>query len=103
MVFSELCFSGPKKSGKTTLAAWIAIYTAVALSPIGGEIYVLANDLEQSTSRVFKAVVQIVEASPMLRDAVTITANKITFRSTVTVVQALANDYRGFSGAKSYS
>ena len=56
MKYTELLFSAPKKSGKTTFAGMAVIYTAVALAPLGGEIYILANDLEQSTSRVFKAV-----------------------------------------------
>ena len=101
MRFSELLFSGPKKSGKTTLAAMIVIYTAVALAPLGGEIYILANDLEQSTSRVFKAVCQILQASALLKHAVTITNARVTFKSTGVVIAALANDYRGFAGSTS--
>src|SRR5690348_6072128 len=99
MRHSELCFSAGKKSGKTALAAMIVIYTAVVLAGTGGEIYCLANDLEQSSSRVFKAVVLILQASPLLRRSADITANKITLRATGTVIQAVANDYEGFSGA----
>ena len=99
MRFTELLFSAPKKSGKTTFAGMAVIYTAVALAPLGGEIYILANDLEQSTSRVFKAVTMILEASPLLKHAVTITNQKVTFKSTGVTISALANDYRGFSGA----
>ncbi len=99
MPFTELCFSAGKKSGKTAFAAMIAIYTAVVLAGVGGEIYCLANDLEQSISRVFRAIGQIIAASPLLRNSAVITANKITFRSTGTFIQAVANDYEGFSGA----
>jgi phage terminase large subunit-like protein len=91
---TELCHSAPEKSGKTTLAAMVVIYTAVELAAVNGEIYILANDLEQRTSRVFKAVVQILEAFPLLRDSVHITANRITFRSRGVTIQALSNDYR---------
>ena len=98
MRYSELCFSGGKKSGKTGLAAMIVIYVSVVLAGAGGEINCLANDLEQSQSRVFKAVVQILQASPALRDSVDVTANKIVFRSTGTVITALASDYQGFAG-----
>lgn len=97
--FTELVFSGGKKSGKTTLAAMMCIFTAVALAGNNGEIYCLANDLEQSQSRVFRAVAQILQASPLLRDSVGITASKIVFHSTGTFVMAVANDYQGFSGA----
>jgi len=95
---TELCFSAGKKSGKTGLAAMVVIYTAVVLAGQGGEINCLANDLEQSQSRVFKAVGQIVQASPLLRDSVDITANRIVFRSTGTIISALASEYAGFAG-----
>jgi phage terminase large subunit-like protein len=98
MRYTELCFSAGKKSGKTGLAAMIVIYVAVVLAGQGGEINCLANDLEQSQSRVFKAVGNIIQASPLLRDSVDITANRIVFRSTGTVISALASEYQGFSG-----
>ena len=61
MKHTELCFSSGKKGGKTGLAGMICIFTAVVLAGQGGEIYCLANDFEQSSSRVFKAVVQILQ------------------------------------------
>ncbi len=99
MPYSELCFSCGKKSGKTALAAFVVIFTAVHLSPLRGEIHLLANDLEQSTSRVFKAVATILAASPLLRRSTSITATKITFRSTGTTITAVPVDYKGFAGA----
>jgi phage terminase large subunit-like protein len=99
MPYSEQCFSCGKKSGKTALAAFVVIFTAVHLAPSRVEIYLLANDLEQSTSRVFKAVAAILEASPLLRRSTAITANRITFKSTGTTITAVPNDYRGFAGA----
>jgi phage terminase large subunit-like protein len=99
MRYSELCFSAGKKSGKTGLGAMIVIFTAVCLAGTGGEIYLLANDLEQSQSRVFKAVVLILQASPLLKRSADISANKITLRATGTTIQAVANDYQGFAGA----
>jgi phage terminase large subunit-like protein len=99
MRHTELVFSAGKKAGKTGLAAMIVIFAAVCLAGAGGEIYLLANDLEQSQSRVFKAVVLILQASPLLKRSADITANRITFRSTGTTIQAVANDYQGFAGA----
>jgi len=77
----------------------IVIFTAVALAGNNGEIYCLANDLEQSQSRVFRAVTQILETSPLLCNSVEVTANRVTLRSTGTTIAAVANDYQGFSGA----
>lgn len=74
--YTELCFGAGKKSGKTALAAIIAIYTPLYLSPFRGEIYCLANDLEQSTSRVFRAVASILSASPLLHRSAAIAATR---------------------------
>src|SRR5438128_1345850 len=52
--YTELVFSGGKKSGKSTLAALIVIYVAVALAGVGGEINLASNDFEQSKDRIFK-------------------------------------------------
>jgi hypothetical protein len=93
MRYTELCFSAGKKSGKTGLGAMIVIFTAVCLAGVGGEIYLLANDFEQSVSRVFKAVVLILQASPLLKRSADITNNKITFRATGTTIMAVANDF----------
>src|SRR5207244_913617 len=98
MKYTELLFSTGKKGGKTCLAGMILIYTAVLLAPRGGELYCLANDHEQSQSRVFKAVLEILKVSP-LRTTVDITASRITFRPTGTTITAVANDFAGFSGA----
>jgi hypothetical protein len=51
----EMLFSAPKKSGKTALAAMIAIYVAVVLGGPYAEVYCLANDYEQAASRVFQS------------------------------------------------
>jgi phage terminase large subunit-like protein len=95
--YTELAYCATKKSGKTSMAAMITAYTAIVLTPLNGELYLLANDREQAQSRVFKVLVQIPEASPLLRGAVTITANRITVTTSGTTVIALPNDYRGFS------
>ena len=76
----------------------VALYVATVLAGPYGEIYCLANDYEQAASRVFAACSKIVEASPALRGAATVTANKITFNSTGTFIQACASDYAGFAG-----
>jgi phage terminase large subunit-like protein len=64
--FPEMVFSAPKKSGKTALAAMSAIYVAIAIGGPYGEVYCLANDYEQASSRVFQAIGRIIEVSPLL-------------------------------------
>lgn len=97
--FPELVYSAPKKSGKTAIAAMIAIYCAVVIGGPYAEVYCLANDFEQSTGRVFQAAARIVESSPLLRHTAKVVANKITFVSTGSFIQACASDYSGFAGA----
>jgi hypothetical protein len=94
----EMIFAAPKKSGKTATAAMVAIYVAVVMAGTYGEVYCLANDLEQSSSRVFRATARIIEASPQLRHIAKITANRIEFKSTGTFIQAVASDYASFAG-----
>lgn len=97
--YPEMVFSAPKKSGKTALAAWAAIYTAAVIGGPWSEVYCLANDYEQSMSRVFEAARRMVLASPFLKTAAKITANKIEFKTTGSFIQACASDYAGFAGS----
>jgi phage terminase large subunit-like protein len=96
--YSELLFSAPKKSGKTALAAMIVIYVIVVLGGRYAEGYCLANDLDQSTGRVFQAVSRIIQASPLLKDCARLYTEEIEFPSTGSTIQALASDYTGAAG-----
>src|SRR6516162_3619306 len=97
--FPELLFAAPKKSGKTALAAMTVLYVIVCLGGRYAEAYCVANDQEQASSRVFQAIVRIIEASPLLRGTAKITANKVEFVSTGSTITALASDYAGAAGA----
>ena len=97
--YREMIFAAPKKSGKTALGAMCAIYVAVAIAGPWGEVYALANDYEQASSRVFQACARMIEASPMLQNSAKITQNRIEFKSTGTFIQACASDYAGFAGS----
>ncbi|MGA2264291.1 MAG: terminase TerL endonuclease subunit [Acidobacteriota bacterium] len=97
--FPELVFGAPKKSGKTGLAAIALAYIMVVLGGRFAEGYCLANDLDQSTGRVFQALCRIIEASLLLRDTVLVYTTKIVFPSTGATVQALASDYAGAAGS----
>jgi len=96
--YPEMIFSAPKKSGKTCFGALCVIYVAVVLAGNYGEVYCLANDFEQASSRVFQAASRIIQASPRLRGGVIITQKQIVFKSTGTFIQACASDATGFAG-----
>ena len=78
MIYPELIFSAPKKSGKTTLAA---IFVITLDDPVWWRVsgrHLLRQLQEQSTGRVFMMIRRIIEASPLLSPEATVTANKIT-------------------------
>ncbi len=95
--YRDILWSCIKKSGKSTFGALCCLYTTVCLGGRFAEAYVIANDLQQSTDRIFTAAARIVQASPMLRAK--ITADRITF-SNGSFIQALAADYRGGAGVE---
>jgi hypothetical protein len=97
--YPELLYAAIKKSGKTGLAAMLVIYVIVVLGGPFAEGYCFANDLEQSTGRVFQAIARIIEASPLLRDSAKVTGSKVEFLSTGATIVALASDYASAAGA----
>ncbi|MEE9249738.1 MAG: terminase large subunit [Alphaproteobacteria bacterium] len=97
--YPEAVYSGPKKSGKSTLGAMIMLYMVIILGGRFAEGYAVANDLEQAQGRVFQACRRIVEASPLLKDEAKITVSKIEFDATGATITALAADFAGAAGA----
>ncbi len=97
--YSEILDGQPKKSGKTTMAAWALLYCICAIGGRGAEGYCIANDFEQAQSRVFAAAAKIVRASPLLYRAAHIYSNKIEFSSTGASITAIASEYAGAAGA----
>ena len=79
LLYPELLYGAPKKSGKTGFAALYVLTMILLFGGPFGEAYCVANDLEQATSRVYQAIRRIVEASPLLRHEAKITEGRITF------------------------
>ena len=96
LLYPELIFSCPKKSGKTTLAA---IYV-IAIVLLSGEAYpeaiCAANDYEQSVGRVFAEIRRIMECSPMLFAEAKINADKI--RIVGATIIAIPSNYATAAG-----
>jgi phage terminase large subunit-like protein len=99
LLYPELVFSSPKKSGKTATAAMVVIYVILVLGGRFAEGYCIANDLEQAQGRVFQAVRRIIAASPMLSGEATITTTRIEFPAFGSTITAIASDYAGAAGA----
>jgi len=99
LLYPELIFSTPKKSGKTATAAMVTLYVVCVLGGRYAEAYLAANDFEQSQGRVFTAAARIAQASPLLSLDATVTQSKITFASTGSTITAIASDYAGAAGS----
>jgi hypothetical protein len=98
--YPEQCFGAIKKSGKTGLAAIHVLTTTLVFGGRYAEAYCVANDFEQAQGRVFAAIKQICDSSPLLRRECEITQSRITFPQTGAVIQAIGNDYAGNAGAQ---
>ncbi len=90
-------WSEPKKSGKTFLAALIALY--YALTRPDSEIVCLANDQEQAESRVFVTAVKLCQYNAELGVSARIVASEIRFANGSTV-RAASSDYKGAAGGR---
>ena len=78
LLYPELVYSCPKKSGKTAFAAIIAITMTILYGGRFPDAVLAANDLDQSVARVFQAIRRIIECSPLLRSEAKILADTIT-------------------------
>lgn len=96
--YAELVYSAPKKSGKTTLAAIVLIYVTTVLGGRYAEGYCCANDSDQAQGRVFQAAERILRFS-VFRKLIKFTDYRLTFDTTGSTIQALANDFSGNAGA----
>jgi phage terminase large subunit-like protein len=99
LLYPEQCIGMIKKTGKTGTAAMHVLTTTLVFGGRYAEGYVVANDLEQAQGRVFSAIRQISESSPLLRREAEITQSRITFPQTGAVIQAIGSDYASAAGA----
>ena len=81
----------PRKAGKSTTAAGIALYTLLADGEMGAEIYSAAADRDQARI-VFEQARQMVEAHPALRDRVKCYKNTLVVEATGSVYRVLSAD-----------
>jgi len=95
-LYTTIVYSCPKKDGKTTLAAALVLWWAFINED--DEVFLCANDLEQSQGRVFKTVCGLLKHNPILAEDVTVTAQKIILPNG-SVIQAVASDYKGAAGS----
>jgi phage terminase large subunit-like protein len=92
-----LLWSEMKKSGKTLLGSALGLWWAYTRPYT--EVIVAANVLEQSVSRVFKTMTDLIKHNDALKDSARVTAALITLTNGTTV-KAIASEHRGAAGAR---
>jgi phage terminase large subunit-like protein len=92
--YADMIYSTPKKNGKSSTAAMLALYTAIVIGDRQpySSVYVISNDLEQSTSVVFELIKRMIEANPGLRNLAKVTSTRIDFPGTGAFIVAVAHD-----------
>lgn len=98
LLYSEMMYACPKKSGKTTFAAIFVITILVLFGDAYPEAICAANDYDQSVGRVFAVIKRIVECSALLRAGAKILADKITLAGGA-VIMAIPSSYASAAGA----
>lgn len=81
----------PRKNGKSSWSAGVALYMLLADGEPGAEVYSCASDKEQA-SIVFRQAAEMVEASPALRKRCKVYRKSIVVPRTGAVYQVLSSD-----------
>jgi phage terminase large subunit-like protein len=81
----------PRKNGKSSIAAGIALYLLVADNEQGAEVYSAANDRDQARI-VFDTAKRMVELSPFLRKHLKIYKHSIVYEKTGSVYRVISAD-----------
>jgi len=92
----------PKKNGKSTLAASLALYHLIADGEQGAEVYIVAND-QQQAGIVYSEAVNMVDQSPLLAKRLDIrkSQKKILHAETRSILRALSSEKSGKHGYNS--
>jgi phage terminase large subunit-like protein len=98
LLYSDLIYSCGKKGGKTEFGSLLLIVVVLLLGGVNGSGFAIANDLEQSQSRVYERCRQIIMASPLLASIAKISNDRILFTATGGTIRSLAQDYASAAG-----
>lgn len=94
-LYSTWIYSAPKKSAKTTNSAGLGLWWAWQVP--NGHVYIVANDLKQADSRMFRIIKHSIEAHPVMRHHAKVVNYKITL-SNGTIIEAIPCDPKGEAG-----
>ncbi len=95
-VITTLAISNIKKTGKTFVNSVLLAWRWLALP---GDHFAIGNDFDQSASRQFQEIAEMVRRNEYLKRNVKATARQLIFEPTGSTIQALAVDAAGNAGA----
>src|SRR2546429_4043414 len=98
LLYPELLYSCPKKSGKTTFAALCTLTLLLLFGSSFAEATLAANDQDQAVGRVFEMCRRIIEASPLLKREAKITEARIVFPALNATITAIPASFAGAAG-----
>lgn len=96
-IYRTIIYSAPKKSGKTGINALVSLWWGLCVQP-PDEIIIVANDLDQSVSRVFDATKGFINRNPVLKQKADLQRLLIRLDNETTI-KAIPSDYTGEAGA----
>jgi phage terminase large subunit-like protein len=98
--YKQFVYSAPKKSGKSAIGAMCMSWFGFSgIIPRNGELYSLANDLEQSTARSYKEFKRSIEQNDLLLAETKKSTDRVIELCNGTIIMPLANDFAGAAGS----
>ncbi len=93
--YSLWLYSAPKKSGKTTVAAGVALWQAIQIPD--GQVYIIGNDLKQADNRMMEAIRYAINHNPRFKSRARIVRNTI-YLDNGTKLESIPVDPKGEAG-----
>src|SRR5690348_15139433 len=90
--YSLWLYSAPKKSGKTTVAAAVALWQAIQVRD--GSVYIIGNDQRQADNRMTEAIRYAINHNPRLKNRARIVRNTI-YLDNGTKIESIPVDPKG--------
>ena len=98
LIYRTILYSGPKKSGKTTVNGLVVDWWGFCVQP-PDEIIVCSNDMDQAIWRVFDSAKGFICRSPVLKSETEDIQKELIRLKNGTIIKAITSDYSGEAGA----
>lgn len=93
--YSTWLYSAPKKSGKTTVAAGVALWQACRVPD--GQVYIIGNDQKQADNRMMQAIRYAIDHNPRLQKHARLVRYTV-YLDNGTKIESIPVDPRGEAG-----